>query len=107
MKIDPSKKYRTRSGRTVEFLHRAPEGWPGERPWRGIVAGEPLTWMDNGSEINEATGSADDLVEVREPMRLKMLVKDEFNMRWIYTSTDVDDLIKDGWTLKEFVEVMP
>ena len=107
MKIDPSKKYMTRDGKPITHLHRAPEGWPTSFPWRGIVGEEAaLTWNEDGV-VYIGEKSQDDLVEVREPMRLRMLVKDESNMRWIYTSTDVDDLIKDGWTLKEFVEVMP
>jgi hypothetical protein len=108
MKIDPSKKYRTRCGSPVTCLHRAPEGWPTPFPWRGAIDRRGSgVWTDDGSFTDREENHRFDLIEVREPMRLRMLVKDEFNMRWIYTSTDVDDLIKDGWTLKEFVEVMP
>jgi hypothetical protein len=109
MKIDPSKKYKTRSGRPVEFLHRAPEGWPGERPWRGIVAGEPITWRDNGSEFNEAIESADDLVEVREPMMIKMWIKDGHGPIFCVADAELNILKMNvlGYTLKEFVEVMP
>jgi hypothetical protein len=106
MKIDPSKKYRTRSGRTVEFLHRAPQGWPGSFPWRGIVAGEPITWMENGSEFNEATESPDDLVEVREPMRMKIWVKGD-ERPWRDCDVDAHQMSRTGWAIKEFVEVMP
>jgi hypothetical protein len=106
MKIDPSKKYKTRSGRTVEFLHRAPEGWPGEYPWIGIVGGKPQCWMDNGSEFNDATESADDLIEVCEPMRIKLWVKGtERPLR--DCDVDAHDISRNGWALKEFVEVMP
>ena len=109
MKIDPSKKYQTRSGRTVEFLYRAPQGWPGARPWRGIVDGEPITWMENGSEFNEATESPNDLIEVREPMRIKIWTKDGHGP--IFCSSDdgrtIGKMNELGYTLKEFVEVMP
>ena len=105
MKIDPSKKYQTGDGKSVELLHRKPEGWPSKYVWWGTVNGEVRSWQEDGRWKSEL--SSMDLVEVREPMRVRMLVKDEFNMRWIYTSTDVDNLIKDGWALKEFVEVTP
>jgi hypothetical protein len=109
MKIDPSKKYRTRSGRTVEFLHRAPEGWPGSFPWRGIVAGEPITWMENGSEFKDSNESADDLVEVREPMRVKLWIKDGARpiVCVLDTELNISKMNVLGYTLKEFVEVLP
>ncbi len=106
MKIDPSKKYRTRSGRPVEFLHRAPEGWPVEYPWIGIVGGRPQCWMDSGSEFNEATESSDDLVEVREPMLVKLWVRGN-DRPWRDCDVDAHNMLRDGWALREFVEVMP
>ena len=106
MKIDPSKKYTTRDGRPVTLLHRVPEGWPGEYPWRGIVNGQPLSWMDNGSAFSEATESTDDLVEVREPMRIKLWVKGtERPLR--DCDVDAHHMLRGGWAFKEFVEVMP
>ena len=109
MKIDPSKKYKTRSGRPVEFLHRAPEGWPGEYPWRGIVGGEPQCWMDSGVEFDEKVESADDLVEVREPMRLRVWIKDGESPIACLSDTELTTwkMNELGYTLKEFVEVMP
>jgi hypothetical protein len=109
MKIDPSKKYKTRSGRPVEFLHRAPEGWPNSFPWRGIVAGEPISWMDNGSQFNDATERANDLIEVCELMRLNVWVKDGHGPIFCVSDTELTTwkMNELGYTLKEFVEVMP
>lgn len=68
MKIDPTKKYRTRGGQEVTLLHRVPDGWPTIYPWRGIVCNSPSSWTDGGEEdIDDEVGSPHDLVEVREP----------------------------------------
>ena len=74
MKIDPNKKYTTRDGRPVEFLHRAPEGWPSPFPWRGLADGLIITWRDNGRVFSVDVESSSDLVEVREPMELKVSI---------------------------------
>ena len=74
MKIDPSKKYTTRDGRPVKFLHRAPEGWPGEYPWRGFVDKLSRTWDDDGREFSSKTNTPSDLVEVREPLEVRLVI---------------------------------
>ena len=74
MKIDPSKKYTTRDGRPVECLHRAPEGWPGGYPWRGVVGGGSQTWDDNGRAFSDDIKSRCDLLEVREPLEVLIVV---------------------------------
>lgn len=65
--IDPTKKYQTRDGREVQFLHRAPEGWPPPYPWRGIVEGVPKIWCEEGQYYDHGGNHPLDLVEVREP----------------------------------------
>ena len=68
MKIDINKKYRTKEGHDVEFLHRVPEGWPTEWPWRGIAEGCKISWRDDGScGVSPDAPLDDDLIEVREP----------------------------------------
>ena len=74
MKIDPSKKYQTRDGMPVEFLHRAPEGWPGKYPWRGFVERVTVTWDDEGKEFGPNNDRSSDLIEVREPMEVLVVV---------------------------------
>ena len=66
MKIDPSKKY-TSGGHPVEFLHRAPEGWSGDYPWRGIVNGNEYTWTDEGVHLIGYPDHDSDLTEAIEP----------------------------------------
>jgi hypothetical protein len=66
MKIDPSKKY-TSGGHPVEFLHRAPEGYPDPYPWRGMVDGEEFTWTDEGYHIIGDPHPDLDLTEAVEP----------------------------------------
>jgi hypothetical protein len=109
MKIDPSKKYRTRSGKPVTCLHRAPQEWPTPFPWRGIVEGFSLSWSDSGRECYDMLEVTNDLVEVREPMRLKMWTKDGHGP--IFCPSDdgraIGKMNQLGYTLKEFVEVMP
>lgn len=71
-KIDPNKKY-TSGGHPVELLHRTPEGWPGRFPWRGIVNGAPSSWTDDGW-VYSGTASSEDLIEVREPLEVMIVV---------------------------------
>jgi hypothetical protein len=72
--IDPSKKYKTRDGKPVIHLHRAPEGWPTSFPWRGIVGeNHDVTWNDDGRVfINDKSHS--DLIEDREPLEFTQIV---------------------------------
>jgi len=65
MKISADKKY-TSNGHPVEFLHRAPEGFTGQYPWRGITNGDELTWTGDGRYSRDGK-SRFDLVEAREP----------------------------------------
>ena len=70
MKIDPSKKYKTKEGREVVNLVRVPENYEAVYPWTGFVEGEWQTWTDDGRYF--AGGDADgdgefDLIEVIEP----------------------------------------
>ena len=74
MKIDPSKKYTTRDGRPVEFLHRAPEGWPSGYPWRGVVGSGTASWDDDGRFYDDSAQCLQDLVEVREPLEVLVVV---------------------------------
>ena len=108
MKIDPSKKY-TCNGHPVEFLHRRPDGWPGIYQWAGMANGWTLTWTDEGIHKIEFLDSKFDLVEVREPMRVKLWTKDGHGP--ILCPSDdgraIGEINKLGYTLKEFVEVMP
>jgi len=68
MKIDIDKKYRTIGGEEVEYLHRAPEAWPDEHPWRGIVNGTAHSWSDTGKFCKDSDSPYHlDLIEVREP----------------------------------------
>jgi hypothetical protein len=107
MKIDPSKKY-TCNGHPVEFLHRKPEGWPGIYQWAGIANGWMLTWTDEGIHEIEFLDSKFDLVEVREPMRVKMWVKDGARpiVCVLDTELNISKMNVLGYTLKEFVEVL-
>jgi hypothetical protein len=103
--IDPSKKY-TCNGHPVEFLHRRPEGWPGIYQWAGMANGWMLTWTDEGIHKIEFLDSKFDLVEVREPMRVRLWVRgNDRPMR--ECDIDVNQMSRNGWTLKEFVEVTP
>lgn len=78
MKIDINKKYRTRDGREVRLLHRAPEGWPTSYPWRGIVGdASRLTWTDHGVQDLDDSPNDDDLIEVREPREWQISVVTE------------------------------
>ena len=72
MKIDPSKKYQTRDGKPVTHLHRVPDGWPSNFPWRGLADGSVITWCDNGRAFIDDADSPADLLEVREPMELEV-----------------------------------
>lgn len=75
MKIDPNKKYRTRDGREVTLLHRAPEGWPNSYPWRGLVSGDHvISWADDGS-VGPVQNDRYDLVEVRDPREFDVFVR--------------------------------
>ena len=107
--IDPSKKYTTRDGKPVTHLHRAPEGWPTSFPWRGIV-GEATarTWNEDGV-VYIGEKSQDDLVEVHEPMRLKVWTKNGNGpiFRTSDTQLNMMEMHELGYALKEFVEVMP
>lgn len=67
MKIDINKKYRTRDGKPVEYLHRVPEGLPTPYPWRGTVDGNEISWTDEGRLLSGERTSPFDLIEVREP----------------------------------------
>ena len=71
-KIDPSKKY-TSGGNPVEFLHRAPDGWTGAFPWKGIAGGREQTWTDDGFHYI-GIGSALDLIEGPEPLEVMVVV---------------------------------
>lgn len=71
-KIDPTKKY-TSNGEPVEFLHRAPDGWPGKYSLRGMVSGLIMYWTDDG-RYNIGISSPEDLIEVREPMEITKIV---------------------------------
>jgi hypothetical protein len=108
MKIDPSKKYTTRDGRPVTCLHRVPDGFKTKYPWRGIVDQEEVRWTDSGNFIEGGT-RRHDLIEVREPMRLKMWIKDGHGP--IFCPSDdgraIGKMNELNYTLKEFVEVMP
>jgi hypothetical protein len=105
MKIDPSKKY-TCKGHPVEFLHRRPEGWPGEYQWVGLANGVQQTWTDEGLHYKKYPISDFNLVEVREPMRMKIWVRGN-DRPWRDCDVDAHAMFRDGWTFKEFVEVMP
>lgn len=72
-KIDRNKKY-TSNGNPVEYLHRAPEGWPEEFPWRGIVNGDALTWTDEGCFCADYANNPNNLVEVCEPLEVMVAV---------------------------------
>jgi hypothetical protein len=100
--IDTSKKY-TSGGHPVECLHRAPEGWTDTCPWRGIVKGESRTWSDCGRFGLLASNL--DLVEVREPLRAKVLITD---LQKPYSIVDCDGVtVPNGWHIIEMIEVMP
>ena len=110
MKIDPSKKYTTRDGRPVEFLHRAPEGWPGEYPWRGIVGSGTASWDDDGRFYDDSAQCLQDLVEVREPLEVQLVVDSKGEVftgkrqaAW-YDSTIPD---RAPFRIATFREVMP
>jgi hypothetical protein len=109
MKIDPSKKYQTRSGRPVTLLHRVPEGWPASRPWRGLVDGNEMDWLDSGTVFYGSVDGSCDLVEVREPMRVRIWIKDGHGPIFCVSDTELTtwNMNQLGYTLKEFVEVMP
>jgi len=77
MKIDPTKKYRTRDGRSVEFLHRFPDGWPTQWPVRGVVDGMEMSWDDDGIECSSGKPSRRDLFEVREPLEVILILDDD------------------------------
>ena len=74
MKIDPSKKYTTRDGMPVTHLHRAPEEWPSGYPWRGVVGGGSQTWDDDGRALTADSECPSDLVEVREPLEVNLVI---------------------------------
>lgn len=105
MKIDHNKKY-TSGGHTVEFLHRAPEGWPGKHPWRGIVNGEQYTWTDGGWYYSGNT-SSQDLAEVREPLRVRAVVNSDGLL--IRTADDNENAmhLHPSWRIVEMIEVTP
>jgi hypothetical protein len=108
MKIDPSKKYTTLDGKPVTHLHRAPEGWPTSFPWRGAIDSCGTgTWSDDGKYTDEEIHRFD-LVEVREPMLVKLWVKDGHGPIFCVSDTELNILKMNvlGYTLKEFVEVM-
>ena len=73
MKIDLSKKY-TCNGHPVEFLHRRPEGWPGQYQWVGLANGVQQTWTDEGLHYKKYPISDFNLVEVREPLEIELVV---------------------------------
>lgn len=77
MKIDPNKKYKTRDGKPVTHLHRAPEGWPNSFPWRGIIGeNHAVNWNDEGMVYtNEKSHS--DLIEDRKPLEVQIVIDRE------------------------------
>ena len=87
MKIDPSKKYTTRDGRPVTHLHRVPDGFKTKYPWRGIIYQEEVRWTDSGTFIEGSTRSHD-LVEVREPLEIELVVTG--NGKWFATLLNTD-----------------
>jgi hypothetical protein len=104
MKIDPSKKY-TSGGHPVEHLHRAPEGWPIPYPWRGVVNGLGMSWTDEGRYNKILTNADRDLIEVREPLRARVLVS---NLEKPYNIVDCDGItVPNGWRIVEMIEVTP
>jgi hypothetical protein len=68
-----------------------------------------LTWTDEGIHKIEFLDSKFDLVEVREPMRLKVWAKDGIDPILCAKNDPraVGENSPSGYTLKEFVEVMP
>jgi hypothetical protein len=106
MKIDPNKKY-TSGGHPVEFLHRAPEGWPIPYPWRGVVNGFGMSWTDEGRYNKILTNADRDLIEVREPLRIKLAVDPENRPGyWIHADNEHKEM-RPGWRIVEMIEVMP
>jgi hypothetical protein len=75
MKIDINKKYRTKEGDDVKFLHRVPDGWPTQYPWRGIIGdGNQMSWTDDGRQNVNRSPNDYDLIEVREPREWTLAV---------------------------------
>ncbi len=72
-KIDPTKKY-TSGGRPVELLYRVPQGWPSIYVWQGVVDNSVRTWDDEGRHDACKHNPLRDLIEVREPMDVMVLV---------------------------------
>jgi hypothetical protein len=110
MKIDPTKKYTTRSGKAVTCLHRAPEGWPTPFPWRGAIESQGTgVWTDDGSFTDMEEPNRFDLIEVREPMRVRLWTRNEVSLNFTccYDESLEIGTQLGGYTLKEFVEVMP
>jgi hypothetical protein len=105
MKIDPNKKY-TSGGHLVEHLHRAPGGWPGMYPWRGIVDGQEECWADNG-EFYEMGNSLRDLTEVREPLRARVLVNHANKPVRTVEANEIAVNMHPAWRIIEMIEVMP
>ena len=79
MKIDITKKYRTRDGRDVTLLHRLPEGWPTGYPLRGVVGGAESEWTDMGTYL-PTIETNNDLIEIREPLECWVWVSDDDNL---------------------------
>lgn len=109
-KIDPNKKY-TSGGNPVEFLHRAPEGWPSPYVWNGLVDEGEMSWTDEGlHDIDDGTNPQRDLIEVLEPLEVMVVFNCNGEPEAITTSTI------DGWdtafpknaphTIRKFREVI-
>lgn len=108
-KIDANKKY-TSGGNPVELLHRAPEGWPSIYVWYGVVDNCVRIWDDEGRHDAQKCNPLRDLIEVREPLEVMVVVNCHGKPEAITTSTI------DGWdssfpknaphTLRRFREVI-
>jgi hypothetical protein len=108
-KIDPNKKY-TSGGYPVEHLHRAPDGWPGPYTWMGWVDERAMSWTDEGLEDADWLDSHFDLIEVREPLEVMVVMNCHGRPEAITSST------LNGWdtafpqnaphTIKKFREVI-
>ena len=99
MKIDITKKYRTRDGRDVTLLHRAPDGWPTKWPWRGMISGESATWTNEGHHIRGGNGDWD-LIEIREPREFKLSSRS--GETWMYDEGDESQ----GWEVIRVSEIL-
>jgi hypothetical protein len=104
--IDAAKKY-TSGGHPVEHLHRAPEGWAGPYPWRGMANGGEKTWTDEGKFYIWENYSEDDLTEVREPLRVWAVVNSDGLL--IRTADDNENAmhLHPSWRIVEMIEVTP